>query len=218
MPEHRSLPSPAIVGTASLALTASTLLAPPPPTSAASAAAAPPVSVSSAPARTVATIEREPRRVSRDLPSTGKQKNKHRKTRFEARVRIASVGIHRRVYRGAQRMIDRDRVTHYTGWSNTFVAAGRPGVYWLAAHNYGRYGPFHPLVRIKKGATVKVTTRAGKTYTYRVVRRAVVNPWVRFSTVWGDWGPRSGPPRAVLQTCVGSARLLVYANLVPRRR
>ncbi len=89
---------------------------------------------------------------------------------------------------------------------------------FLAAHRFGYYGTssrlvFFKLNELKKGDTVVLEDRSGKTYTYRVSEAFVVDPtdtWVM--------GQVRGKDMLTLQTCTPiptfEKRLIVRANRI----
>ena len=75
----------------------------------------------------------------------------------EATVEIPSLGVSLPVVRGGQDVIDRGVAAHYTGaqWRPP-TDPGRPGTYWLAAHNSTHGSPFGSLSAIADGAEIRI--------------------------------------------------------------
>jgi len=88
---------------------------------------------------------------------------------------------------------------------------GRPGTYWLAAHNSTHGSPFENLHAIAKGAEIRITQLDGTVFTYVVTSRDVVGTSTTLETVYGH---DTTTPRILLQTCEGTShRLLVHGTL-----
>ena len=101
---------------------------------------------------------------------------------------------------------------HYTGaqWRPP-TDPGRPGTYWLAAHNSTHGSPFENLHAIAKGAEIRITQLDGTVFTYVVTSRDVVGTSTTLETVYGH---DTTTPRILLQTCEGTShRLLVHGTL-----
>lgn len=127
----------------------------------------------------------------------------------EAVVEIPSLNISLPVVRGGQRVIDQGVAAHYseTGWRPP-VDPGRPGTYWLAAHD-STHG-FSDLPAIAEGAQVRIKTFSGVTFIYIITSRDLVGAKADYATVYG---PDTTTARILLQTCEGSQRLLVHGVL-----
>ena len=130
----------------------------------------------------------------------------------EATVEIPSIGVSLPIVRGGQDVIDRGVAAHYTGpqWRPP-TDPGRPGTYWLAAHNSTHGSPFESLPAIANGAEVRITNLDGTVFTYLVTSRDLVGTSTTLATVYGN---DTSIPRLLLQTCEGAAqRLLVHGTL-----
>ncbi len=132
----------------------------------------------------------------------------------EAIVTIASVGMELAVVSGGQAVIDQGVVAHYTaaGWEPP-VPAGAPGTYWLAAHHTTHGGPFGALPDVAVGAEIRVEA-GSRTFVYTVTSTEVTGLWPGDDAVYG-----TDPTASVilLQTCIGSSRLLVHGTLTATR-
>ena len=129
-----------------------------------------------------------------------------------ATVEIPSLGVSLPVVRGGQDVIDRGVAAHYTGaqWRPP-TDPGRPGTYWLAAHNSTHGSPFGSLAAIADGAEVRIITLDGTVFTYVITSRDLVGTSTTRATVYGH---DATVPRILLQTCEGTAkRLLVHGTL-----
>src|SRR5207253_11074408 len=104
---------------------------------------------------------------------------------------------------GAQDVIDRGAAAHYPGaqWRPP-TDPGRPGTYWLAAHNSTHGSPFENLHAIAKGAEVRITGLDGRVFTYVVTGRDVVGTSTTLESVYGHDTTTS---RILLQTCEGAS-------------
>ena len=130
----------------------------------------------------------------------------------EATVEIPSIKVSLPVVMGGQDVIDRGVAAHYTGaqWRPP-TDPGRPGTYWLAAHNSTHGSPFENLHAIARGAEIRIVTHDGTVFTYLVTSRDLVGTATTVDTVYGHDATTS---RILLQTCEGSAqRLLVHGVL-----
>jgi len=130
----------------------------------------------------------------------------------EATVEIPSIKVSLPVVTGGQDVIDRGVAAHYTGaqWRPP-TDPGRPGTYWLAAHNSTHGSPFENLHAIARGAEIRIVTHDGTVFTYLVTSRDLVGTATTVDTVYGHDATAS---RILLQTCEGSAqRLLVHGVL-----
>jgi LPXTG-site transpeptidase (sortase) family protein len=130
----------------------------------------------------------------------------------EATVEIPSIKVSLPVVTGGQDVIDRGVAAHYTGaqWRPP-TDPGRPGTYWLAAHNSTHGSPFENLHAIARGAEIRIVTHDGTVFTYVVTSRDLVGTATTVDTVYGHDATAS---RILLQTCEGSAqRLLVHGVL-----
>jgi sortase (surface protein transpeptidase) len=128
----------------------------------------------------------------------------------EAVVTIASIGVELPVVPGGQSVIDQGIAAHYwaPGWEPA-VAAGTPGTYWLAAHQSTHGGPFRTLPDVALGAEVRVSA-GGRTFIYTVTSKQVAGLHPGDDAVYGT-DPNAST--ILLQTCIGSQRLLVRGIL-----
>jgi LPXTG-site transpeptidase (sortase) family protein len=130
----------------------------------------------------------------------------------EAMVEIPSINVSLPVVRGGQDVIDRGVAAHYEGtqWRPP-TGPGRPGTYWLAAHNSTQGSPFENLPAIAVGAEIRIISPDGTVFTYEVTARDRVGTTTTFETVYGQ---DASAKRILLQTCEGAARrLLVHGTL-----
>ena len=130
----------------------------------------------------------------------------------EATVEIPSISVSLPVVRGGQDVIDTGVAAHYEGaqWRPP-TGPGRPGTYWLAAHNTTEGSPFENLPAIALGAEIRIISPDGTVFTYEVTSRDRVGTATTFETVYGQ---DATAKRIVLQTCEGTARrLLVHGTL-----
>ena len=130
----------------------------------------------------------------------------------EATVEIPSLGVSLPVVRGGQDVIDRGVAAHYVGaqWRPP-TDPGRPGTYWLAAHNSTHGSPFASLPAIARGAEIRIIKSDGTVFTYLVTSHDVVGTTTTLANVYGQDATTS---RILLQTCEGAAkRLLVHGTL-----
>lgn len=130
----------------------------------------------------------------------------------EAVVEIPSLKLSLPVVRGGQRVIDKGVAAHYSETGRRpVVDPGRPGTYWLAAHDSTHGSPFGSLPAIADGAQVRIKTLGGVTFTYTITSRELVGSTTTEATVYG---PDTTTPRILLQTCRGAShRLLVHGVL-----
>ena len=127
-------------------------------------------------------------------------------------MEIPSLGVSLPVVRGGQDVIDRGVAAHYTGaqWRPP-TDPGRPGTYWLAAHNSTHGSPFASLPAIAQGAEIRIIKLDGTVFTYLVTSHDVVGTTTTPASVYGQ---DATTPRILLQTCEGaSQRLLVHGTL-----
>lgn len=93
---------------------------------------------------------------------------------------------------------------------------GQPGNFAVAGHRSTYDAPFYDVDRLADGDEVRVTDRAGRRFTYRVVEQRIVAPDDQ-SVLEAD--PRgTGVPTLTLTTChprfSNAQRLIVFAELV----
>ncbi len=130
----------------------------------------------------------------------------------EAWLDVPAAGIHLRVFRGGQAMLDRGVVTHYVGSGLPApVEAGGPGVYWLAGHHTTHGAPLAKATDISVGDIVSVQTRQG-TARYRITDLMRTGTFISYGEYYGAHPERG---RLLLQTCLSeSRRLLVVGELL----
>ena len=110
---------------------------------------------------------------------------------------------------GGQRTIDsRPAVAHTpAGATRSPVPDDHGASYWLAAHNYGTHGPFHRLLRIKKGAHVTVKDPRRQALGLQgPQRRQLVDRVIRRGVMWGKWVSDLRAAAGRLETCKGEPR------------
>jgi sortase (surface protein transpeptidase) len=131
----------------------------------------------------------------------------------EAWLDVPSVNLHKRVFPGGQATLDLGQVTHYrSAGVPPPVAAGRPGVYWLAGHHSTHGAPLASATSIVVGDLVRIRRRDGVLVRYRItglMRTGTTIPVAQF------YGPVPGAARLLIQTCLSDTRrLLVVGTLV----
>ena len=141
----------------------------------------------------------------------------------EATVEIPSIRVSLPVVRGGQDVIDTGVAAHYESaqWRPP-TGPGRPGTYWLAAHNTTEGSPFENLPAIALGAEIRIISPDGTVFTYEVTFRDRVGTATTFETVYGqdrdreahrppDVRRHSPPPARARDAHLGHLRLTVPA-------